>query len=396
MSKVAHLVDGTTAALYRLTGDGTDGEPDLTGQGANAVHQGGDPLSRLAGRWNFARHFTGDGGGYLVGTLPDVFNGIPYWTNKTLTIEAVIRVPSSGFSSDPLTVGSVCAIDVDGHLRTFLQLEVDPTTRELKGGYTWGGGANWTSVVSTGYALPVSEWVHVAVSLNWNDGFGYWDLYLYANGVAVGFASSSDVPDEASEYEPDGLKVYIGATAYSDYTPDVFEFLGDIAEFALRADVRTEAQIAADAAGHVVSAAPVQLPPEPWTWVEPPDRGTVRDFGLNLDTMELQIGPDGDWVLVRDLDAIKQDAHTALGFIRGEWFLDLDEGFDVLGTVLVKSPSEDLIRAVVRLVMLRVRVITSVTRVDVELDRTRRAASVTWSAATDVGELRNQTTRVGA
>jgi hypothetical protein len=393
MSKVAHLVDGTTAALYRLTGDGTDGEPDLTGQGANAIHQGGDPLARIAGRWNFARHFPGDGGGYLVGTLPVVFNGIDYWVNKNLTIEAVIRVPSTEFYSDNPAIGSVSALDVDDHLRTFLQLEVVSASRELKGGYTWGGGANWTSVVSTGYALPVNEWVHVALTFTWNDGFGYWDLLLYANGVPVGYASASDVPDEASEYNPDGLKVYVGGTGGA---PDVPEFLGDIAEFALRADVRTDVQIAADAAGHVVSAEPVPLPPEPWTWVEPADRGTVRDFALDLDTMELQIGPDGDWVLARDLDAIKQDAHTALGFIRGEWFLDLDDGFDVLGTVLVKSPSEDLIRAEVRRVLLTVRGIVSVTRIDVEIDRTRRTASVTWSATTDVGELRNQTTRVGA
>lgn len=121
-----------------------------------------------------------------------------------------------------------------------------------------------------------------------------------------------------------------------------------------------------------------------------------RDFLIDLSTGELVLGPDGDWVLVSDLDAIKQDAHTALGFVRGEWYLDNTFGFGLFDTVLVKSPNADLIRAEVRRVLLTVLGIVSVTSVDVTLDRAQRLAVVTWSAATDVGELRNQTTRIVA
>lgn len=122
----------------------------------------------------------------------------------------------------------------------------------------------------------------------------------------------------------------------------------------------------------------------------------ARDFALDLVTCELLLGPDGDWILVRDLDAIRQDAHTALGFIRGEWFLDNTFGFGLFDTVLVKSPNLDLIRAEVRRVLLTVQGITSVTSVEVTLDRAKRHALVTWSASTDVGELRNETTRIQA
>jgi hypothetical protein len=126
------------------------------------------------------------------------------------------------------------------------------------------------------------------------------------------------------------------------------------------------------------------------------DLGTARDFAIDLVTTELLLGPDGDWVLARDIDAIKQDARTALGFIRGEWYLDNTFGFGLFDTVLVKSPNVDLIRAEVRRVLLTVVGIVSVNAVDVTLDKAARHLLVSWSAATDVGALLNQTTRIQA
>lgn len=384
MAKVAHLVDASTIALYRLRGDGSDGETDLAGS-YDLTLSVGDPLARVAGHFGFARHFTGDGAGHFgadlpyTSTLENLLDGC--------TVEALIRVPDLTFTSDDPVVFSIWGRHVDGYELLFLQLQVEVATRQLYATYSWDLGANIVELDSGSYTIPIATWTHVAVR---SSGTRTDDqtLTISVNGVEVARVENSNTPDVLDDLDQPAQLLLGANTTYP------LLFLGDVEEFALRSDVRSDAQLVADAAGHALSETPASAPVEAWTSAPRPALDVARDFKIDLATNEIALGPDGDWALVRGLDAIVQDAHTALSFIRGEWFLDTTFGFGLLDTVLVKSPSVDLIRAEVRRVLLTVTGIVAVASVDVTLDRATRLARVQWSASTDVGELLNQTTRI--
>lgn len=380
MAKVAHLVDAKTIALYRLTGQGLDGEVDRSGHGNDlAVSMFGEALPRVSGKFGAARRFNADATRYLSGSLstPDLFA-----LRDSLTVECLIRAPVVPVTGDGIRLLALNGYKDDVTI-TLLEIGFDPYTRELRVGYSKDSTFGLVDLVSTGYALPIDEWVHVAAR-SYGTGTDDQTLTLSVNGTEIARIVGQDSPDAPEDLND--LRLFV-----SGYYGEEFFWKGDVEEVAIRSDVRTDAQIVADAAGHEVVSE--SAPPE---YTAPENLGVARDFLLDLSTCEIVLGPDGDWVLARDLDAIKQDAHTALGFIRGEWYLDDAFGFGLRDTVLVKSPNVDLIRAEVRRVLLTVVGIVSVTSVEVMLDKAARLAVVQWSAATDVGELLNQTTRIQA
>jgi len=99
----------------------------------------------------------------------------------------------------------------------------------------------------------------------------------------------------------------------------------------------------------------------------------------------------GDLSLVRDLDAIAQEAEISMRFWLGEWFLDVTKGIPYLQKILVKSPNLNSIRAIFTDAALGVAGVSQVLTMDLTHDVVARKLRVRWSASTDLGLLAPRT-----
>lgn len=95
----------------------------------------------------------------------------------------------------------------------------------------------------------------------------------------------------------------------------------------------------------------------------------------------LALGPDGDLEipvrLKRGAEAIEQRLRNRLRFFLAEWFLDARLGVPYFRDVLVKNPDLDLVRSIIRRVILGTPGVASLRKFDVELDRLARRLDVT-------------------
>ena len=115
-----------------------------------------------------------------------------------------------------------------------------------------------------------------------------------------------------------------------------------------------------------------------------------RDFLLGDDgDLDFSTG-DAQWAT--DMPAIAQECFLAVSMLRGEWFLDLDEGTPLFEEVLVENPNLERIRAIYRTRVLSVVGVHAVRSVALEFDRAARELSVDILATTDLGELRIEVT----
>jgi hypothetical protein len=128
----------------------------------------------------------------------------------------------------------------------------------------------------------------------------------------------------------------------------------------------------------------------------------VQAFSTSLDRRDLALDANGDLDLsTGDLQfttgtqAIAQSLDIGLGMVKGEWFLDGDEGFDLYGTVLVSDPNQDLITQEIRRVALGTAGVTGVTSIELSFDRPHRTLTADVTVQTDLGEL-TQTVRLAA
>lgn len=111
-----------------------------------------------------------------------------------------------------------------------------------------------------------------------------------------------------------------------------------------------------------------------------------RDLTIDRTTGDLVLTA-GDLTLVLDVAAIAQEVNIRLRFLLGEWFLDTTAGVPYLQTVLVKTPNLAAVRTVLRDEILECAGVKSLTRLDLDFEKSTRELTVTWSATTDLGEL---------
>lgn len=113
-----------------------------------------------------------------------------------------------------------------------------------------------------------------------------------------------------------------------------------------------------------------------------------RDWKTDPATGEL-VFSNGDIVMVSGLDSIRQDVEQVLVYARGEWFLDPQDptAMPMFEEILVKAPSEPVLREIYRRRILAVRGIVSIDSISVELDRAQRTVRVRFLAQTDEGLL---------
>ncbi len=118
----------------------------------------------------------------------------------------------------------------------------------------------------------------------------------------------------------------------------------------------------------------------------------MSDLMLDLDPLSatyqdlLLVG--GDLVLTGDSTAaIRQDILTALRTFLGEWFMDLAIGVDFYGTILVKSPNQGKIDAILIAQILAVPGVLSLNAYRFLVNFTARKLTVTFTAQTTSGQV---------
>lgn len=84
--------------------------------------------------------------------------------------------------------------------------------------------------------------------------------------------------------------------------------------------------------------------------------------------------------------AAEQNARLRLGLIKGEWYLDLADGTDWLGMILVKNPNLPAVNVHLRERLLGGAYVTEVTRQAIEFDPLTRQARIVVRAQTNFGD----------
>lgn len=105
------------------------------------------------------------------------------------------------------------------------------------------------------------------------------------------------------------------------------------------------------------------------------------------DNGDLEIGNDGDLILIDGIDSIAQHLLISLKFFRGEWFLDLRIGFPYFEEVLRKAPDLNVVRLLFREAILATEGVLAVTDLALDYDGTTRGLSVSFRAQTSEGPL---------
>lgn len=135
----------------------------------------------------------------------------------------------------------------------------------------------------------------------------------------------------------------------------------------------------------LVDDTPITVPPES----SGPAADLARD--LALDTEHELLFVDGDLVLTRGFEGLRQDLDMRLRTFAGEWFLDESVGVPYFENVLVKSPDTEQIRSTFRNELLRAPGVISVTSIDLAFDRSARTLRIDWTVVGDPGTVSGTT-----
>ncbi len=114
----------------------------------------------------------------------------------------------------------------------------------------------------------------------------------------------------------------------------------------------------------------------------------MADLKLNVQTGDLEIGPDGDLIIVTGLDAIAQHLRIRFQFFRGEWSPDTRLGIPYFEEVLRKAPDLNVVQSLLREVILETPGVISITSFELDFEGVTRKLSLDFRALTTEGPLR--------
>lgn len=112
------------------------------------------------------------------------------------------------------------------------------------------------------------------------------------------------------------------------------------------------------------------------------------DLVLDPTTHDLQI-VDGDLVIATD---VAQAVKIRTLFVRGEWFLDLQEGTRYYEVIWIKPVNLDHVAAELRSRIVGTPGVGAITKFVLDFDETTRTLTVDWAATTDEGEIADVST----
>jgi hypothetical protein len=110
----------------------------------------------------------------------------------------------------------------------------------------------------------------------------------------------------------------------------------------------------------------------------------MHDFALSAANHDL-IFKDGDLVLISDAERVAQQIKIKLKSFLGEWFLDTTYGVPYWEDILIKNPSLDHIRNILRQQILDVDDVFAVTALSLTLNNQSRTLTVDFVAETTYG-----------
>lgn len=110
----------------------------------------------------------------------------------------------------------------------------------------------------------------------------------------------------------------------------------------------------------------------------------MYDIALSAKTHDLLI-QDGDIVLIDNAERVAQQVKIKLKSFLSEWFLDTTYGVPYLEEILVKNPSLDHVRNILRQQILDVDDVSSVTSLTLNLDKQSRVLTVDFTCETTYG-----------
>lgn len=99
--------------------------------------------------------------------------------------------------------------------------------------------------------------------------------------------------------------------------------------------------------------------------------------------------------LIDGADRVAQQIKITLGFWKGEWFLNTQQGVPYLERILVKNPNASHIRQVLQEQIASVDGVTRASVDSVLVDQQSRTAEVIYSAETDLGKITEEASIYG-
>ncbi len=113
----------------------------------------------------------------------------------------------------------------------------------------------------------------------------------------------------------------------------------------------------------------------------------MADLKINETTGDLEIGADGDLIIVTGADAIRQHLRIRLQFFLGEWFLDRRLGVPYYEEILRKSPNLDVVTSILRDVIRSTPGVLSITSFVLDFDGVTRALSLDFAVFSTEGPV---------
>jgi len=110
----------------------------------------------------------------------------------------------------------------------------------------------------------------------------------------------------------------------------------------------------------------------------------LHDIALSAETHDLVI-QNGDILLIDNAERVGQQIKIKLRSFLGEWFLDTTYGVPYWEDILIKNPSLDHIRNILRQQILSVTDVKSVTSLTLSLDKKTRSLTVSFECDTTYG-----------
>ncbi len=113
----------------------------------------------------------------------------------------------------------------------------------------------------------------------------------------------------------------------------------------------------------------------------------MADLKINEQTGDLEIGSDGDLIIVDGIDAIAQHLRIRFQFFLGEWFLNRLLGVPYFEEILRKAPDLNVVQSIFRDVILTTPGVLEITKFLVDFDGVTRQLSLDFDANTTEGPL---------
>jgi len=119
-------------------------------------------------------------------------------------------------------------------------------------------------------------------------------------------------------------------------------------------------------------------------------RSDAVDFLLDPTSWDVTVS-NNDIVFVTGADAVAQRCKYKLQLFKNEWFLDKDAGTPWLEEILGQKLPIELARSIFYNLLIQVEGVASIDQLEVSIDGSTRAGTVTYALSTVFGDTLNET-----